>query len=501
MREVCAQHDGGLEVLSTVPYDSRTAPQGVVVTRHTIFAAVAKGLLARGVTPPPGTSSGSFGEHLCNEFSALLEARLLCADEVRGATALLKHLAAHGVPCYVNTATPQQPIDKLVDALGWRRYFRTVLGSPGTKLSNLAAIAADAGISGAELVHVGDGDNDCKAAAEFGCRFVGIVLDPASGGNGKPDGGFTRPCAAVGCNLEELAPRLCTMLGLPSPTRWLPCRCVTDLGFQLSETSTNWPTCKPLAREVIKSPDTTSGPGARGKQAFSLNGGSGTHIDAPAHFIVGGRTVDQLSLVELANVPLAVIDATRPCADAEAGRGIKRKRIADGATAGSDTVGDDELQKTAVLADAMVGIEAIAADEAACGRIPHGALVVIRTGWAAARYEDEAAYYNATDPTDIDAYTQLPRMHYPGLAADAARMLVLERGAVGIGVDTLSPDGGDGPARGFPTHHAILGADRYILENLHLPEGLPCRGATAIVAPLNVVGAPETPARVWAVLP
>ena len=92
-------------------------------------------------------------------------------------------------------------------------------------------------------------------------------------------------------------------------------------------------------------------------------------------------------------------------------------------------------------------------------------------------------------------------MHFPGISPEAASWLVTQRGAVGVGIDTLSPDGGDGGARGYPAHHAILGADRYILENLNLDAELPARGATAFVAPLNVAGAPEAPARVWAVLP
>ena len=80
MREVCNRHEGGLEVLQTVPYDSRTAPPGVVVTRHTIFEGVARGLLTRG-TPSPlkdaPQDAERFGQHLCAEFSSLLEARLL----------------------------------------------------------------------------------------------------------------------------------------------------------------------------------------------------------------------------------------------------------------------------------------------------------------------------------------------------------------------------------------------------------------------------------------
>ena len=224
MREVCSRHEGGLEVLQTVPYDSRTAPPGVVVTRHTIFAGVAKGLLARG-TPSPIASAPNdaerFGQHLCAEFSSLLEARLLEAEEVPGAVVLLKHLSAYGIPCYVNTATPQAPIDELVDALGWRRYFRGVFGAPGSKVDNLqtiarAAAAPEPGEAAARLVHVGDGDNDCRAAAEFGCAFIGIALPPNRGGSGAPGGVFSGPCAAVAADLIDAAARLCPMVIRPA---------------------------------------------------------------------------------------------------------------------------------------------------------------------------------------------------------------------------------------------------------------------------------------------
>ncbi len=126
----------------------------------------------------------------------------------------------------------------------------------------------------------------------------------------------------------------------------------------------------------------------------------------------------------------------------------------------------------------------------------------VRTGWAAARYERGlGAYANARDSAELDPTLGLPRMHFPGIAPEAAAFLVEQRRAVGVGIDSLSPDGGSGGERGFPAHHVILGADRYILENLRLEAELPARGATAFVAPLNIVGAPETPARVWAVVP
>lgn len=489
MREVVSQYDGGLDVLVTVPTDSRTAPPGVTVTRYTIFESVARGLLNRGVKPPAGTAAdaATFGEHMCSQFSSRLKDRLLEAAEVPGATALLKHLQAHKISCYVNTATPQGPIDELIGVLGWQSYFAGVYGHPGTKESNLQAIAVASGLTSPQeqLIHVGDGDNDCRAAADFGCRFIGVALEVRNGGTGAAGGGFSHACHSVVSDMHGAAAPICSLLGLPTPpaSRSIPCRCCIDLGFSISESSTSWPTCEPLARQVLKEPQTTKPPGARSKQSFTMNGGTGTHLDAPSHFVTGGRTVDMLSPAELVAIPLVIID----CSTLAAKSGTKRLRD-------SDTPGVD--------GDLMVGLGAILDDEARHGRIPDGALVCVRTGWASDRYATSAeAYYNAPDPSDLDPYLGLPRMHFPGISASAAKFLVLERQAVGVGIDTLSPDGGGGGQLGFPAHHAILGNDRYILENLHLPADLPARGATASVAPLNIKDAPEAPARVWAILP
>ena len=66
----------------------------------------------------------------------------------------------------------------------------------------------------------------------------------------------------------------------------------------------------------------------------------------------------------------------------------------------------------------------------------------VRTGWAATRYHTRDAYYNQPDSQAIDETLGIARMHFPGVDAEAASYLVHERQCVGIGVDTLSPDGG-----------------------------------------------------------
>ena len=67
----------------------------------------------------------------------------------------------------------------------------------------------------------------------------------------------------------------------------------------------------------------------------------------------------------------------------------------------------------------------------------------------------------------------------------------------GVGVDTLSPD--PGRSVDMPVHYAVLGADKLIIENLDLA-GVPEAGAVLVIAPLKARGAPEAPARVFALV-
>jgi len=201
-----SRFEGGLEVLSTVPHDSRCAPPGVNVTRHTIFAAVARGLRERGVVSQEEDAE-QFGARLCEDFSALLDERLPHAREVPGARELLSKLQAANVPCYVNTATPADAAQRFIEQLGWAQYFRAVLGAPSTKTDNLAAVAKAESLTPAQVVHVGDGDNDCLAAHAFGCHFIGVVL------NGTPNH-FSAPVSHLVSDMHEASLKIFGLVGV-----------------------------------------------------------------------------------------------------------------------------------------------------------------------------------------------------------------------------------------------------------------------------------------------
>src|SRR6202451_1088487 len=180
----------------------------------------------------------------------------------------------------------------------------------------------------------------------------------------------------------------------------------------------------------------------------------GTHMDAPAHFPPGKEFLDQIPVTHLF-APAVVIDVREE--------------------AGKDP-------------DYRLRVMRVEKWEALHGRIPTGAVVLLRTGWAS-RWPDQARYRNM-DSAGV--------MHFPGFSVEAAKLLI-ERGAVALGIDTLSID--YGPSKDFEVHRVTLPAGLYQLENLANMDQLPEAGAFLISAPINLEGGSGGPVRVFAILP
>jgi kynurenine formamidase len=115
-------------------------------------------------------------------------------------------------------------------------------------------------------------------------------------------------------------------------------------------------------------------------------------------------------------------------------------------------------------------------------------LVILNTGWYK-RFGDGQRYLN------MDANKV---MHFPGYSKESAELLV-QRDVVGIGIDTLSLD--HGPSKDFSTHLVMLGANKYMLENLANLDALPSTVATVIVGVLPVQDGSQAQARIFALLP
>jgi kynurenine formamidase len=186
---------------------------------------------------------------------------------------------------------------------------------------------------------------------------------------------------------------------------------------------------------------------------------TGTHFDAPVHWVTGrsGEDVAQVPPRRLVG-PAVVLDAT--------------------ARAAADP-------------DFLLTIEHVKDWEKAHGPLPDGGWLLYRTGWDS-RSENAAEFLNADETGP----------HTPGIDAECARWLAEETPIAGLGVETVGTDAG--AAHGFdppfPCHSYLLGAGKYGLTQLRNLDRLPPRGAVLVAAPLPIVGGSGSPTRVLALV-
>lgn len=177
-------------------------------------------------------------------------------------------------------------------------------------------------------------------------------------------------------------------------------------------------------------------------QNINMGAGTGTHMDSPAHASIGGKTVDSLSLDELVNECIVIKKET-----------------------------DDE--KFVFTRDFIENFEN------KHGKIKENTFVLFYSGWSK-RWGDKDKYRN--------------NLLFPSVHVDTAQLL-LGRKISGIGIDTLSADSG---GKEFPVHQIILGAGKYLVENIHNADLLPEIGARIFVMPVKIKDATESPLRLIA---
>jgi kynurenine formamidase len=219
-----------------------------------------------------------------------------------------------------------------------------------------------------------------------------------------------------------------------------------DLSHALEENIPAWPTHARFGRTLYESYE--YGDVAR-HSGLTLGEHTGTHLDAPLHFIGSGPAhyaVDDVPLDRLA-CRATTIDAT--------------------------DLGPDGL----------LGVDRVRAWEAEYGRIEAGDGVLIRYGW------DERWRTGPAGRRFLE--------DWPGLGEEAAEYLA-ERHVSLVGCDTVSVDAaasGESPA-----HYALLGSEVYVVENLNNLDRLP-PFCLFMAFPLKIGGGSGSPVRALALAP
>lgn len=216
--------------------------------------------------------------------------------------------------------------------------------------------------------------------------------------------------------------------------------------------------CWPFRIEEISRYD-ARGPGWYWNN-FSCGEHTGTHFDAPAHWISGkdlpDNTVDTVPLKNFV-APAVVIDCSA---------------------------------ESAADPDFLLSVDFVRRWEAVHGRIEAGAWVLMRTDWS--KRTDPVAYQN------FDETGQ----HTPGPDAEVVQFLVRERDVIGFGSEAIGTDAGQGfhQRPPYPCHYFMHGNNRYGLQCLTNLDLLPPKGAVLFCAPLKIQNGSGSPLRVLALV-
>ena len=186
---------------------------------------------------------------------------------------------------------------------------------------------------------------------------------------------------------------------------------------------------------------------------------TGTHFDAPIHWVSGKDGTD------VASVPPAQLVAPAAVLDFSA--------------------------QANANPDFLVEVDDIRTWEEQHGALPDGGWLLVRTGWDARAHTQEE-FLNADENGP----------HTPGLSAECAQWVAQESPVIGMGVETVGSDAGAAATFDpmFPCHSFMHGAGKYGLTQLRNLDRLPPTGAIVIASPLRIVNGSGSPARVLALV-
>lgn len=193
---------------------------------------------------------------------------------------------------------------------------------------------------------------------------------------------------------------------------------------------------------------------------ISLSEHTGTHFDAPSHWISGrdlpNGSVDEINPENFVG-PVVVIDCSQGAAE------------------------DDDFELTPEIVEAW---------EAEHGLIPEDSWVLMRTDWSK---KSGAEYLNMREDGP----------HSPGPTPEGIQFLIDKRNIRGFGTETVGTDAGQGShyTPPFPAHYFLHGAGKFGLQCLANLDQLPPTGAILLAAPLKIKNGTGSPLRVMAMVP
>ena len=114
--------------------------------RYAVTREIARLLCERGGMPA-GSDPEAAAVRWAEDYTRRCEEGVSSCPEIPGASAALEALAGRGIALFVNSATPEKPLQRVARLRSMSHHFRRILGGPASKLANLRRIGDEAGVA------------------------------------------------------------------------------------------------------------------------------------------------------------------------------------------------------------------------------------------------------------------------------------------------------------------------------------------------------------------
>lgn len=161
--------------------------------RYRVFATLAARLNAR----------PEQADNWAAEYGKQCERQILSLLDQSGITRFLLRLKSEGYLLFIASATPRTDLVALIAKSPLASIFTAIFGRPMSKIESLREIMALHAWPPSQIVVVGNGESDRHAAANAGCRFIGVGQDSTA--FDRPIGVLAKNVKGIGSAIERLS--------------------------------------------------------------------------------------------------------------------------------------------------------------------------------------------------------------------------------------------------------------------------------------------------------
>ena len=111
---------------------------------------------------------------ILQKYNTLCHLEIINAKTISGVKKFLKKANDKNKINIINSATPIEPLKKIVNCMDFKKDIHDVYGRPNSKIINLKLAIKKFSVKESEVLIIGDGESDRYCAESINCDFIAL---------------------------------------------------------------------------------------------------------------------------------------------------------------------------------------------------------------------------------------------------------------------------------------------------------------------------------------